>query len=312
MILSASRRTDIPAYYSEWFMNRLKEGYALTRNPMNYAQVSKIPMSPDVIDCIVFWTKDPANMIDKLPLLDEMGYKYYFQFTLTPYGKDIERGVRDKTDIIKTFIQLSKAIGKNRVLWRYDPIILNDTLTVEYHSEMFEILCSQLCDYTKICIISFVDMYSKLDKAVKSNLIREITKSEMMQFAAIFSEIGRKYGIELRACSEKMDLSGYGIHPASCIDKNTIEKVCGYTIDAKTDINQRPTCGCIQSIDIGAYNTCKNGCSYCYANYSDATIEINCLKHNHCSDILIGKVGADEKIMERKMKSLKNGQIMIF
>src|SRR5665647_2342080 len=116
MILSASRRTDIPAYYSEWFMNRLQSGYVLTRNPMNHAQISKITLSPDVVDCTVFWTKDPVNMLGKLPLLDKMGYKYYFQFTLTPYGKDIERSLRDKSLIIETFIHLSKIIGKDRVL----------------------------------------------------------------------------------------------------------------------------------------------------------------------------------------------------
>jgi hypothetical protein len=102
MILSASRRTDIPAYYSEWFINRLQAGYVLTRNPMNHAQVSKVILSPDVIDCIVFWTKDPQNMLDKLDVINKLGYKYYFQFTFTPYGKSVEKGLRDKEEIIKT------------------------------------------------------------------------------------------------------------------------------------------------------------------------------------------------------------------
>ena len=305
MILSASRRTDIPAYYSEWFMNRLQSGYVLTHNPMNHAQISRITLSSDVVDCTVFWTKDPANMLGKLPFLDKMGYKYYFQFTLTPYGKDIERSLRDKSLIIETFMHLSKIIGKDRVLWRYDPIILNDKLTINYHHEMFEALCRQLCNYTNVCTISFVDMYSKLDKAVKGNMIREITESEMIQLATIFSEIGCKYGLELRACSEKVDLSSYGIYPASCIDKSTIEKACGYTIDVKSDANQRTGCGCIQSIDIGVYNTCKNGCVYCYANYSNTSVEKNCAKHNPYSDILIGTVGLNEKIIEREVKSSK-------
>lgn len=124
MILSASRRTDIPCYYSEWFINRLKAGYVFTRNPMNHAQISRINLSPDIVDCIVFWTKDPANMLDRLHILDEIGYKYYFQFTLTPYGKEIECSLREKSQIIETFIKLSETIGKDKVLWRYDPIIL--------------------------------------------------------------------------------------------------------------------------------------------------------------------------------------------
>jgi hypothetical protein len=130
MILSASRRTDIPCYYSEWFMNRLKEGYVLTKNPMNPAQVSRLTLSPDTVDCIVFWTKDPLPLLDKLPILDDLGYHYYFQFTLTPYGKDIERGLRDKKGIISTFRQLSSYLGKDRVIWRYDPIIINDELII--------------------------------------------------------------------------------------------------------------------------------------------------------------------------------------
>lgn len=296
MILSASRRTDIPTYYSDWFMNRLKEEYALTRNPMNRSQISKIILSPETIDCIVFWTKDAANILDKLPQMDKMGYSYYFQFTLTPYGEDIERNLRDKPDIVKTFQQLSKSIGRDRVLWRYDPILLNASLTLNYHVEQFETLCNQLCNYTNICTISFVDLYVRLNKAVKYNLLREITKAEMLQLAEKLFEIGRKYGIELRACSEKLDLSGVGIHSASCIDKSIVEHICGHIIAAKPDRNQRPSCGCIQSVDIGVYNTCKNGCIYCYANHSDISIDENYSKHNPGSELLIGTVGADDKI----------------
>ena len=170
MIVSASRRTDIPCYYSDWFINRLNEGYVLTRNPMNHTQVSKIPLSSDVVDCIVFWTKDPKNMLTKLEMLEEMEYKYYFQFTLNPYGNDIEKNLRKKIDIEDTFIFLSKTIGKERVLWRYDPIILNDYLTIGYHKEQFKRLCERLYNYTKNVTISFVDMYRKLNwSAEKSN-----------------------------------------------------------------------------------------------------------------------------------------------
>lgn len=304
MILSASRRTDLPSYYSEWFMNRLEEGYAYTRNPMNHSQVSKIILTPEVIDCIVFWTKDPINIMDKLTRLDAMGYRYYFQFTLTPYSKDMEQNLRDKKDIINTFILLSQTIGKGKVLWRYDPIILNDTLTMDYHTEMFELLCRQLKNYTDICTISFIDLYSKLNPSIKGRSIREITEPEMLQLAAIFYEIGHSNGIELKACSEKINLSEYGIQPASCIDQRTIERICGYTIASKSDTNQRPGCGCIQSVDLGAYNTCKNGCIYCYANLSEASIKCNYRKHDPHSEILIGNVGADEKITQREAKSL--------
>lgn len=301
MILSVSRRTDIPAFYSKWFINRLKKGYVLTRNPMNHAQISSISLSPDVIDCIVFWTKNPTNMFRKLSILDEMGYKYYFQFTLNPYDTRIERNL-NKSKIIKSFIKLSEKIGKEKVVWRYDPIILNDTLTIDYHTGMFEILCNQLGKHTDICTISFVDLYSKLNRAINDKLIREITQIEMLEIADAFSKISKKYNIKLRVCSEKIDLSSYGIYPASCIDKEIVERICGYKIDIKKDRNQRENCGCLQSVDIGVYNTCRNGCVYCYANFSDASIEKNCLNHDSNSDILIGTVSLSERVKQRKIK----------
>ena len=299
MILSASRRTDIPGYYSEWFVNRLKQGYVLTRNPMNQTQVSKILLSPDLIDCIVFWTKDPINMMDKLGEIDALGFNYYFQFTITPYGRDIERNLRDKNEIVKTFRQLSEIIGKDRVLWRYDPILLNDEITVQYHIDMFAKLCRELQGYTNICTISFADVYSKISKRVKEQVLGEITETQMHDIASTLAGIGRNHGIELRACSEIIDLSIEGIRLASCIDKETVERVCGHTILANKDKNQRPECGCIQSVDIGVYNTCKNGCVYCYANHSDASIDNNCSKHDSRSNILIGTVSENEKIINR-------------
>ncbi|WMJ87355.1 DUF1848 domain-containing protein [Anaerocolumna sp. MB42-C2] len=310
MIISASRRTDIPAFYSEWFMNRLKEGYVLTRNPMNHSQVSKIILSPDVVDCIVFWTKDPKNILDKLPVIDNLGYQYYFQFTLTPYNQEIESFLRKKEEIIDTFIKLSEKKGKNKVLWRYDPIILNKDLTIEFHLEHFQYLCSKLSGFTGICNISFVDIYSKLGKAVKNNLLREITIEEMIKLASGFAKIGKSYGIELRACCERVDLSAYGVRQASCIDKAIIEEINGCSLEVKADTNQRAGCGCIQSTDIGAYNTCQNGCIYCYANYSYPAVANNCLKHNPRADILIGEISQEDKIIEKNMCSCKKIDIM--
>jgi Domain of unknown function (DUF1848). len=300
MILSASRRTDIPGYYSEWFINRLKAGYVLTRNPMNHAQVSRIILSPEIIDCIVFWTKDPENMLEKLPELEKLGYRYYFQFTLTPYGKEIERNLRHKQDIIATFKRLSEMLGKDRVLWRYDPIIINQSLTPSYHKEMFSGLCQELQGYTSICTISFVDIYHKLSNAAANSLISEISLEQMQQIAASFAAVAGNYAIEVRACSETVDLAEFGIRPASCIDRETIERICGNPVREKRDKCQRQGCGCLQSVDIGVYNTCNNGCIYCYANHSDKSILSNFLKHNPGSDIMIGEVLECEKITDRK------------
>ena len=276
MILSVSRRTDIPCYYFDWFMNRIAAGFVCVRNPINHAQISKITLSPDVVDCMVFWTKDAKNMMDKLPALDRLGYKYYFQFTLTPYNKIIEKNLRDKSEIEDTFIELSRMIDKERVVWRYDPIILNNTLDILYHEEQFERMCDKLCGYMEIVTISFVDMYNKL----KTKAIRSITDEEIAELSTFIGAQAKAHGLRAVACCEKTDLTVYGIEKASCIDKTTIERICGAKLDIAPDKNQREGCGCYQSIDIGAYNTCKNGCIYCYANYSDSSVLSNSEKHN--------------------------------
>jgi hypothetical protein len=290
MILSVSRRTDIPRYYSNWFINRIEEGVVYTKNPINPSQISKVILTPENIDCIVFWTKDPGNILEKLKVLNERGYPYYFQFTLTPYGKDIERNLRSKEDLITTFRKLSDFIGRECVIWRYDPIIMNDVLDINYHKYQFEKLCQKLYRYTDICIISFVDTYRKISKWVFEDIIREITTEQMKELAASLAIIGSKYGIEIRACSEPMDFKDYGIQPSACIDRELIQRVSGHTFEIKKDRNQRIGCGCVKSIDIGIYNTCKNGCIYCYANHSDTSIEKNFMKHNPMSPILIGTI----------------------
>src|SRR5512143_1704999 len=164
MIISASRRTDIPAFYSEWFMKRIEEGHVMVRNPMNARQVSRISLEPELVDCIVFWTKDPSRMIGKLDVLDQKKYSYYFQFSLTPYGKDIEPSVPEKKKVVSAFIELSERIGKERVVWRYDPILLTDSINRDYHFRSFEHLAKALAGHTGKCIISFADFYKKCTK----------------------------------------------------------------------------------------------------------------------------------------------------
>ncbi len=303
MILSASRRTDIPCFYADWFMNRIRAGFVLTRNPMNHAQVSKIPLTPDVIDCIVFWTKDARNMLPHLDELDRLGYTYYFQFTLTPYDRIIEPCLRDKSEIEDTFIALSERIGKERVVWRYDPIILNDTLTADYHKAQFERLCEKLSPYTQNVTVSFLDMYAKL----KNPLLREIADEEIAALGAFIGATAKVYGLTPKACCEKMDLSAYGIERGSCIDKALIERICGCALKANPDKNQRTGCGCAESVDIGAYNTCMNGCIYCYANDSPKTAKRRFEAHNPTDELLIGNISDDGIIKDRKIES---GKIM--
>lgn len=303
MILSASRRTDIPAFYSDWFFNRIHAGYVDVRNPMNIHQVSRIDIGPENIDCIVFWTKDPMPIIDRINELNE--YNYYFQFTLNPYNIQIEKNVPSKRNIIDTFAKLSEKIGSDRLIWRYDPILLNKDINIDYHIRYFAELAKRLCNYTNKCVISFIDLYKKTVTNTKDLLIHELDEQEMTSIAKSFSEIAASYDIELQSCSEKIVLSKYRIKHGSCIDKEIIERICGYSIDAKKDKNQRKECGCIESIDIGSYNTCMHHCAYCYANYSKQRVETQHKLHNPNSSMIVGEVTNSDIVTKRNVHSLK-------
>lgn len=311
MILSVSRRTDIPNYYSEWFLNRIKEGYLYVRNPINIHQVSKIDISPEIVDCIVFWTKNPEPMLDKLVQLKD--YKYYFQFTLTGYGKDMEPALpHKKNKMIPTFQSLSNMIGKEKLVWRYDPIVITETYTEEYHLKAFQEIASSLNGYCKRVVISFVDLYAKTKKNMKDIQTIDKKQSELILFSKKLAEIAVSNGMEIETCAELIDLSSCGIKHSSCIDKSLIEKIIGCPIKVEKDKNQREECGCVESVEIGAYNTCLNGCKYCYANYSEERVKANRALYDVHSPILCSKITDEDKITERAVKSIREGQISLF
>lgn len=308
MILSASRRTDIPNYYSEWFYNRMREGFLYVRNPMNFHQVSKITLSPDLVDCIVFWTKNPRGMLARLGELEE--YSYYFQFTLTGYGQDIEPGIpHKKREMIPVFRELAEKIGADRVIWRYDPILFNDIYTAEYHIGAFGQIAEALKGYTKKCVISFVDIYGKNRKSMESLKLRFPGEEDLKRFAGQLSKIARRNHMEIGACAEAVDLRDCGIIHNSCIDRELIESITGCRINARKDGNQRLECGCVESVEIGAYHTCRNGCRYCYANDSQERAERNWRNYDPDAPMLCSALGPGDKVTERKIKSLRERQI---
>ncbi|MCQ2966970.1 MAG: DUF1848 domain-containing protein, partial [Alphaproteobacteria bacterium] len=187
MILSASRRTDIPAFYGEWFVNRLEEGFALVRNPLNANMVSKLLLRPQYVECIVFWTKNAIDFVKYLPKIDRLGFKYYFQYTITSYSKDTEPNVPEKKKIIENFIEISKKLGKEKTIWRYDPILLSNKYNLAYHKKYFEYLCEKISPYTEKCVISFLDDYSFLRSNLNSLDISEMTENQMFEIASVFS-----------------------------------------------------------------------------------------------------------------------------
>lgn len=311
MILSVSRRTDIPAFYSKWFFNRIEEGFVVTQNPFNPKQLHKTKITPDVVDCIVFWTKNPKPMLEQLHKLHD--YNYYFQFTLTSYGKDIENNVPTKNaEVIKTFKNLSNKIGADRVIWRYDPILINEKYTVEYHLKYFEKLAEELENHTNKCVLSFLDEYKKITTSMKELNIKRPTTKEINYLANNMAKIAKKYNIKIETCSEQIDLKEFCIGNSSCIDKDLIEKTFNISLSCNKDKNQRVECGCYESIDIGMYNTCLNGCKYCYANFSDKVVEKNHKLHNVDSPILVGEIENIKNIKIREVKSSINEQLKIF
>lgn len=310
MIISASRRTDIPAFYSEWLLNRLRAGYVQVKNPMNPRQISQLSLRPETVDCIVFWTKNAAPMMNKLDVMDAMGYKYYFQWTITPYGRDIEPKLPEKIKILESFKRLSEKIGSQRIVWRYDPVIVCGRFPVEYHLREFAKMCRELAGYTKQCIFSYVDLYAKIKKGLKVQNLQDTVLCDgvMCHIAEEFAATARLYGLSLATCAEQLDLQQFGIAHAACIDKQRIEEITGYRLKTPKEENQRSYCRCIQSVDIGAYDSCIHGCVYCYANSQAALAERNRKKHNNRAPLLLDNSCSGDKITIRAVKSLRDTQ----
>lgn len=308
MIISASRRTDIPSFYSEWFFHRLREGFVYSRNPMSPRQVSLIDLSPEVVDGIVFWTKDPTPMLDRLGELGD--YMYYFQFTPTCYGTDVERGLPSKDGVlIPAFQRLSDAIGPDRVIWRYDPIFLNDTYTMDHHARSFEAMAKRLAPYTRKCTISFLDWYGKTKRNIAPLAPWPFPAEQQDRLARIIADIAHSHGLRVDTCAEAIDLERYGIEHARCIDAQLFERLLGCPLEFKKDKNQRTECGCMEALDVGAYDTCRNGCRYCYANLSESMAAAQSRRHDPRSPLLVGEIGPEDKIVPRKMVSCRMDQM---
>lgn len=310
MIISASRRTDIPSFYTDWFLKRIQEKQVWVRNPMNAHQISRIDLSPEVVDGIVFWTKNPKPILERLKELKD--YAYYFQYTINPYGREIEEHLPPLKERMELFKTLSEMIGKERVIWRYDPIILNNTYNLQYHLEQFAYMADELAPYTKKCVFSYLDFYTKMKNRMKQMGIRPADREEKEYLEEAFSKTASRCGIVLETCAEDIDLEKYGILHGRCIDDKLLSQIIECPLKVEKDKNQRLECGCAASIDIGLYNTCKNGCVYCYANLNqELTIENN-VKYDRNSPLLCSALGDKDIVKDRNVKSLKERQLSLF
>lgn len=309
MIISASRRTDIPAFYSKWFMNRIREGYLLNKNPFNPNQIKRIPLNAYQVDAIIFWTRNAKPLIKYLDELDEKEFNYYFQYTITGYPRELEKHTPNPYKAIETFNELSDKIGKDKVIWRYDPIIFTKYTQFDEHIRLFDKISKSLENKTSKVVISFADPYRKITKKLDLIEYKDILeeKNKLYELVKIMSDIAKSRNMIIETCSEEIDLSYCNINHGKCIDNNLIESLFNINLNAKKDKNQRKECGCVQSVDIGVYNTCSHGCTYCYATFSEKSVLNNKSMHNPNSPMLIGNL---EDLNDEVIKKLNSEQTL--
>ena len=308
MIINTGSRTDIPDFYSAWFLRRVREGFVMVRNPYNPRQVTRYSLDPGVVDALVFCTKNPAPM---LPRLEELtAFSKYWHVTITPYDKDVEPNVPEKRLVLDSFRNLSRAVGKERVCWRYDPVFLSETYTLEFHQEAFARMAAYLEGYTEQAVFSFIDLYEK----TKMNFpeVRQVPKEAQHQLARSFAETCRAHGITLRSCLESPELSRYGIDTGGCLTRPVIEGAIGRRLEVPGHIPARTGCDCLLGSDIGVYNTCGHLCRYCYANYDERAVKAGMRAHDPNSPFLIGNAMPGDVVREAVQRSWISGQMSLF
>ena len=299
MIINTGQRTDIPAFFSQWFANRLKAGFVLVRNPYNPKSVIRYRLTPDVVDLVGFCTKNPAPMLPYMDLLEPFGQWWYV--TITPYGKDIEPNVPDKLKVLESFRQLSEIIGADRMGWRYDPIFISEEWSAERHIKAFEYMARTLEGYTHTAVISFIDLYEKTRKNFPE--VQSVPKDEKFRLGKAFIEIASKYGMTVRPCAEGTDLARFGADCSGCMTVAMYEKALHKNLNVPRFAPARKECACYLGCDIGAYNTCGHLCRYCYANYDAATVRHNMKLHDPGSPLLIGNLLPDDEVRDAVQES---------
>ena len=307
MIIHTGMRTDIPAFYADWFANRIREGFVCVRNPYNSIQVTEYSLDPSVVDLIGFCTKNPEPMLKYMDLLQPYGMYWYV--TITPYGKEIEPMVPDKEHVLLSFQKLSEIVGIDSIGWRYDPIFLNETYTMDYHIRLFTHMASVLEGYTKNCVISFIDLYQKVRKNFPE--VRAVEKEDRLYLGKAMIEIAAEHGMTVRPCGEGDELSVYGADCSGCMTEQIYEQAVHTSMDFPKRNQLRKECACLLGADIGAYNTCLHLCRYCYANYDADTVKANYNRHDPTSPFLIGNRMPDDKVHKAKQKSWINGQMTL-
>ena len=308
MIISTGMRTDIPAFYSEWFFNRVKEGYACVRNPYYRHQVTRYSLDPSVVDCITFCTKNPLPMIPRLNELN--AYRQFWFVTITPYGKDAEPNVPDKKKVIEGFKAISERVGAGGIGWRYDPVFYGNGFDLTRHVEEFEKIAENLKGYTDTCVLSFLDMYEKVKRNAPG--IYPPDFDEQKELGKYLAKTAKKNGIAIRTCCEGTHLKEYGIDVSGCQTKAVIERAVGEKLNVPERRSQRNVCDCLLGSDIGAYDSCGHLCRYCYANSDAKKVKENMKLHDPLSPFLIGNSEKGDVVTPAKQKSYIDMQTSLF
>lgn len=294
MILFASGRTDIPAFYSNWFINRVEAGFVDVRNPFNQKLVSRIYFSD--VDLIMFCSKNPLPMINKLDILK---VPVLFHVTITSYGKDVEPNIPDKRLIIEGVKKLSLVLGIDNVVVRYDPIFLSDKYNVDYHIKAFDKLCKNLNGYVNKIIVSFMDEYKNVRSNKNILKYRAFTREDYKKIGEAFSKSAHDNGMSVQTCFEDEDLTQYGFVKGECLSHELAYILTGKKFKS-SNVRKEKKCECVQMVDIGDYNSCMHMCKYCYANYDEKAVSNNFERHDDNSSLLIGSIQRDDVIKVRK------------
>jgi hypothetical protein len=292
VIISASRRTDIPAFYSAWLMNRIRAGYCLVPNPFNAKQIGRISLTRQDVDAFVFWSKNPAPMLQHLAELSERGFIYYFQFTLNDYPLALEPLVPAIEQRIAAFLDLAQRLGSSRIVWRYDPIIITPATGYDFHAVTFDRLARALNGATQRVVVSVVDLYRKTGRRMKALSDDRFTidpdaasSTQMLDLLRHISSVAQGAGMAAFSCAEEHDFTSVGVRPGRCIDGELISTLGGQVL-AKKDPGQRAACGCVISRDIGMIDTCAHGCTYCYSTGNDQLARQRHAQHDPTSSML--------------------------
>lgn len=300
MIINISGRTDIINYYSDWMFRRFQEGYVLSRNSLFTNSVRRYELTPDKIDCIIFGSKNYSPVLDRIHEITER-FNTYFYYTITAYDRDIEPGVPDIDTSIKTFLALSNIVGTKRMAWRYDPILLTKSYTIERHIETFGYIASHLSGHFDRCIFSFVEMYKKHE--INLPELIPVADKDMDVIAQGIGGIAKKYGFALQTCGPEENYARYGIETSGCVTLDILGKANNLQFRTLKHKGFRNGCHCMESRDIGALNSCLNGCKYCYANKNAQLPRENYALHDPASPLLIGHLMPTDRLEAGAQKS---------